>query len=131
MLTFLLAAGAARMERVLAEPANMNQPMNSLPASAPDIRELMPPRDAWPAVYRDGIVWDGHACLPVVRNGDMSPLARHLAAGATFASVNIGADYNTVAETMHVIAGFRDWIAKHPEQYLLTDTVADVLRAKK
>lgn len=111
----------------------MNQPLQqktALNLTAPATLEPLPPRDSWPAVYRDSIVWDAHACLPVIRNGDMSPLERHRAAGATFASVNIGADYNSVAETMHVIAGFRAWIAAHADRFLLVDGIADVRRAK-
>ena len=132
MLSFLLGAGAARMAAAIPEPANMNQPFSTpVPATAPATLEPLMPRADWPQVYRDSIVWDAHACLPVARNGDMSPLERHLKAGATFASVNIAADYNAVGETMHVIAGFRSWIASHPDQYLLVDTLDDIVRAKK
>lgn len=132
MLTFLLAAGAARMEPAIAEPANMNQPFATpVPANAPATLEPLMSRQSWPQVYRDSVVWDAHACLPILRNGDMSPLERHRAAGATFASVNIAADYNAVGETMHVIAGFRAWIAAHGDRFLLVDRVEDVLKAKR
>ena len=93
--------------------------------------ETLLPRDDWPRVYRDNIVWDAHACLPLLPNYDMSALARHRAAGATYVSVNAGMDFNPLNQCIRVIAGFRDWIAKHSDHYLLVESLADITRAKR
>lgn len=90
---------------------------------------LLPPQD-WPQVFKDSIIWDAHACLPLINNYDCSALARHRAAGATFVSVNVGMDFNPLAQCIRVIAGFRDWIAKHSDHYIMVDTLDDVRRAK-
>lgn len=82
------------------------------------------------ALHRAALVWDAHACLPLLPNYDMSALERHRAAGASFVSVNVGMDFNPLGQCIRVIAGFRDWIAKHGEHYLQAETVADVRRAK-
>jgi len=81
-------------------------------------------------LYRSAIIWDAHACLPLEYNADMSPLERHRKAGATFVSVNVGMDFNPLGQVVRVIAGFRDWLARHSDQYLLVETVDDVRRAK-
>lgn len=82
-------------------------------------------------LYRSAIVWDAHACLPLEFNGDMSPLERHRKAGATFVSINVGMDFNPLGQVVRVIAGFRDWIAKNADRYLLAGSVSDVYRAKR
>ncbi|HVJ42316.1 MAG TPA: membrane dipeptidase [Dongiaceae bacterium] len=82
-------------------------------------------------LYRSAIVWDAHACLPLEYNADMSPLERHRKAGATFVSVNVGMDFNPLGQVVRVIAGFRDWLIRHSEHYILVQDVADVRRAKQ
>lgn len=128
MLSFLLAAGAAKMAQPQAEPANMNQPKR--PRGLKPTEPLLA-RESWPSVYRDGIVWDAHACLPLIPNADMSPLQRHRDAGVTYVSVNVGMDFNPLADCIRVIAGFRDWLAKHGDEYCLAGSVADVRHAKE
>ena len=83
------------------------------------------------ALYRSAIVWDAHACLPLEYNADMSPLERHRQAGATFVSVNVGMDFNPLGQVIRVIAGFRDWLARHSDHYLPVQGIADVYRAKR
>ena len=82
-------------------------------------------------LYRDAIVWDAHACMPLAYNHDLSELERHRASGATFLSINVGMDFNPLRQCIRVIAGFRDWIARHPDRFIQAETVADVRRAKK
>ncbi|HTI44783.1 MAG TPA: membrane dipeptidase [Candidatus Nitrosotalea sp.] len=87
---------------------------------------------SWQKVlYESAIVWDAHACLPLEYNADMSPLERHRKAGATFVSVNVGMDFNPLAQVIRVIAGFRDWLSKHSAHYILAQSVEDVRRAKR
>ena len=86
----------------------------------------VPPDD-----YASLIVWDAHACFPLSRQADLSGLERHRAAGATFVFINVGMDYNSLEEIIHVIAGFRRWIHDRSDQYCLVETAQDILLAKK
>jgi membrane dipeptidase len=82
-------------------------------------------------VHARSLVWDAHACLPLVPGTSMAALERHRAAGVTFVSVNVGMDMNPVAQVMRVIAGFRAWLDAHGDGFLLAGSVADVERAKR
>lgn len=82
-------------------------------------------------LYRDALVWDSHACLPLAPGRPMTPLARHRAAGADFVSVNIGMDMNPLSQVMGVIAGFRAWLAENAGEYLLAGSVEDVEQARR
>jgi membrane dipeptidase len=83
------------------------------------------------AVHARSLVWDAHACLPLVPGASMEALERHRAAGVSFVSVNVGMDMNPVAQVMRVIAGFRAWLGAHADNFLLAGSVADVERAKR
>lgn len=84
-----------------------------------------------PEIYRTSIVWDCHSCMPIKANQDLSAVERHRRAGATFVSLNVGMDFNPLGQCIRVVAGFRDWIFKHSDRYLLAGTVEDVKRAKR
>lgn len=81
--------------------------------------------------YEDLIVWDAHACLPLVPAQDMSALERHRAAGATFVHVNVGMDYNSLEQIIRVMAGYRSWLAEHSKRFVLAGSVDDVRQAKQ
>ncbi|HJS31775.1 MAG TPA: membrane dipeptidase [Alphaproteobacteria bacterium] len=81
-------------------------------------------------LYDDALVWDAHSCLPLRAGVDCRDLARHRAAGIDYVSINIGMDFNPVAQIARVVATFRAYIAARPDEYLLAGTVADVHRAK-
>jgi membrane dipeptidase len=82
-------------------------------------------------VHAQSLVWDAHACLPLIPGHSMEALERHRAAGVSFVSVNVGMDMNPLAQVMRVIAGFRAWLAAHDDRFLLAATLADVERAKR
>ena len=84
-----------------------------------------------PAFYRDAIVWDAHSCMPLKPGQDLSALERHHAAGVTYVSINVGMDFNPIGQIVQVLAGYRDWLARHPDRFLLAETVADIARAKR
>src|SRR3954469_14934506 len=84
-----------------------------------------------PEIYRKSIVWDCHSCMPIKANQDLAAAERHRRAGATFVSLNVGMDFNPLAQCIRVIAGVRDWIKKHPDRFILAETAADVRRAKQ
>lgn len=89
------------------------------------------PSDTAARFYESLIVWDAHACLPLVPAQDLSALERHRAAGVTFVHVNVGMDYNPLDQIVRVLAGYRAWLADHPEGFLLAQTVDDVREAKR
>jgi membrane dipeptidase len=93
------------------------------------MRRNLPERAA--ALHRDAIVWDTHAGFSPFPDLDLGFLARWRAAGATYLSVNVG--YDQVMrwdETLRCTAHFRRWLALHPEEFALVETVDDIRRAK-
>jgi membrane dipeptidase len=92
---------------------------------------------SWPisaraqALHSESVVWDAHACLPLIPGQSMAALERHRAAGVTFVSVNVGMCFNPIPQVMRVIAAFRAWIAEHADRYLLPESAEDVRRAKR
>jgi membrane dipeptidase len=84
------------------------------------------------ALLRSGIVWDNHACMPL-RPGDVSflpQLERVRQAGIDVVSLNVSFDVVDPNDAFPMLGTFRDWIRKHPQDYLLADTVADIEAAK-
>ena len=77
-----------------------------------------------------GTIWDAHSCLPLRPGIDMADLERHRRAGAYFVSLNVGMDMNPVADILQVIAWFRDWLARHPDRFVVAETLADVEAAR-
>src|ERR1700743_2943911 len=86
--------------------------------------------ETWPEIYKRSIVWDAHSCMPIKANQDLSGAERHRRAGASFLSLNVGMDFNPLGQCIRVIAGFRDYIRKHADRFILAETVDDVRRAK-
>jgi membrane dipeptidase len=82
-------------------------------------------------LHAAALVWDAHACLPLLPQQSMAALERHRAAGANHVSVNVGMDFNPVSQVMRVIAGFREWIAEHNDRFVLAGSVAEVQQAKR
>jgi len=83
------------------------------------------------ALMAGTMVWDNHGCMPL-RPGDdefLPQLERYRKAGVDVASLNVG--FDLAWEGTHlVLAHYRHWIRRHPEHYLLVESVADVHRAK-
>lgn len=79
---------------------------------------------------RPTIVWDDHACLPLVPNYDVAALERHRQSGVSYVSINVGMDFNPLSQVMRVIAGFRASIAAHADRFVLARSVDDVRRAR-
>lgn len=85
------------------------------------------------AALRDrAIVWDNHACMPL-RPADKSflpQLARHKAAGATVAFLNVSCDCEP-QRPFEMLESFRTWLAARPQEYIIGAGVADIRRAKR
>ncbi len=78
-----------------------------------------------------GIVWDNHACLPFRDTEQWLPsIARYRQAGADAVTINIG-DSQVPLETLSRMAAcIRQFVAAHPEDYVLGLTTADIRAAK-
>ena len=77
------------------------------------------------------LVWDAHACMPIVPNQDLSQLQQYRDIGANFVSLNVGMDFNPLGQIIRVIAGYRDWLLRHVEHYVLVRSYADVAAAQR
>jgi len=84
------------------------------------------------SLMRSGIVWDNHACMPL-RPGDVAflpQLERLRQTGINVVSLNVSFDVVDPCDAFPLLATFRHWIQRHPEHYVLADTVADIEAAK-
>lgn len=81
--------------------------------------------------HSQSLVWDAHACFPLNSNPDLSELTRYKNSGVDFVSINIGMDMDSFDKVIQVLAGFRNYIKAHPDQYLLANTVSDIRKAKE
>ena len=78
------------------------------------------------------IVWDNHSCMPL-RHDDASflpQLARHRAAGANMVIPNASFDGCPPGTALNMLASFRSWLSRHPDEYLIVERVDDIQRAK-
>lgn len=76
------------------------------------------------------IRWDAHSCLPLLSGIDMGVLRRHKLSGFDYVSINVGMDMNPIDQVMKTIAWFRHWLSRHPDEFTLARTMADVKAAK-
>ncbi|WP_313333652.1 dipeptidase [Pseudomonas oryzihabitans] len=77
------------------------------------------------------IRWEAHACLPLVPGQGMSGLSRYRDAGFHHVSINVGMDMTPFATVMQTLAGFRAWLARHADHFLLVSEVANIHRARE
>lgn len=85
------------------------------------------------AVLDGTLVWDNHSCMPL-RPGDerfLPQLERYRRAGTRVVGLNVGFDAVPWAESFRMLAAFRSWLRRHPRQYRLVATVADLTRADR
>jgi len=83
------------------------------------------------ALHRDALVWDNHGCMPFEDTEQwLEQLARYRASGVDVAAINIG-DSNQPLETLiRMAAAIRDYVAKHPEHYVMALNTAAIRAAK-
>ena len=81
-------------------------------------------------IHERALVWDTHACFPLKPNSDLSELKRYKDSGVNFVSLNIGMDMDSFENVIQVLAGFRNQISAHPDEYVLALTVKDILDAQ-
>ena len=61
----------------------------------------------------------------------MGALRRHRKSGFDFVSVNVGMDMNPLDQIMKCIGWFRHWLSRHPDEFVLAGTMADIKAAKQ
>jgi membrane dipeptidase len=81
-------------------------------------------------IHDRALVWDTHACFPLKPNSDLTELKRYKDNGVNFVSLNIGMDMDSFENVIQVLAGFRNHIAAHPDEFVLALSVKDILDAK-
>lgn len=79
------------------------------------------------------VVWDSHACMPLrpMDESFMPQLARHRAAGVSLVILNVAYDASPPETAFAMLASMRGWIARHREDYVLAQSVADIEAAKR
>jgi len=82
-------------------------------------------------IHERALVWDTHACFPLKSNADLGELKRYKVSGVNFVSLNIGMDMDSFENVIQVLARFRNYIASHPNDYVLALTVNDIREAKE
>ena len=83
-------------------------------------------------LLKKSVIWDNHTCMPL-RHGDtefMQQLELHKRIGATVVVINVTFDMYPWHTAFKMLATFRTWVKEHTEDYMLIDTVADVIAAK-
>jgi membrane dipeptidase len=81
-------------------------------------------------IHGQSLVWDTHACFPLKPNADLRELKRYKGSGVNFVSINIGMDMDSFENIFQVLAGYRNYIHSHSEDYVLALSVDDILGAK-
>ncbi|MDX2104552.1 MAG: membrane dipeptidase [Alphaproteobacteria bacterium] len=81
-------------------------------------------------LHADSLVWDAHSCLPLRGDVNLGVLERHRRAGVNHVSINVGMDFNPLAQVIRTLAGFRHQIAQHPEQFVLGTDLAAIEAAR-
>ena len=78
------------------------------------------------------LVWDNHACLPLrpLDETFLPQITRHKAAGVSLVSLNVYFDACAPESAFSMLAALRHWVARHPDDYVLATTVADIEGAK-
>jgi membrane dipeptidase len=78
------------------------------------------------------VIWDNHACMPLRPEDEtfLPQLSRCKAAGVSLVILNICFDMHPAETAFPMLASFRQWISRHPADYVLAQTVADIEEAK-
>src|SRR5215212_5546503 len=82
-------------------------------------------------IHERALVWDTHACFPLQPNADLTELKRYRDSGVNFVSLNIGMDMDSFENVIQVVARYRNYIASHPDDYVLARTVSDIRMAEE
>lgn len=76
------------------------------------------------------IRWEAHTCLPLHPAASFAPLDRYRACGVHHVCINVGMDMNPLQQILPVLAAFRARLLREPGRYVVTDSVADIEKAR-
>jgi membrane dipeptidase len=82
-------------------------------------------------LYAKALVWDDHSGFEPHPKAELANLRRWKDAGVHYLSVDVGYDVIDWRTSLATLAAFRTWIQKHPEDYRLVKTVADIRKARR
>jgi len=82
-------------------------------------------------IHYQSLIWDAHACFPLNPIPDLSQLKRYKDSGVSFVSINIGMDMDAFDKVIQILAGFRQYIRSHPNEYILALSVTDIREARE
>ncbi|MFO0453668.1 MAG: dipeptidase [Pseudomonadota bacterium] len=76
------------------------------------------------------LVWDNHGCMPLRPDDErfLPQLERYRRSGMKIVGLNVAFDAVPWEQTFRMLATFRHWLRRHPKQYRLVETVADLAR---
>lgn len=84
------------------------------------------------ALLNDSFVWDNHGCMPLRPDDEafLPQLARYKAAGVNAVTLNVGYGEQGIEDHIRMLAHFREWLARHGDEYILAESTADIERAR-
>lgn len=79
-------------------------------------------------LLHESIVWENHACMPLRpgNTGYLAELSRYRRIGATLVLLNVSFDQMEWHHGFKMLATFRSWVQRNPEDYLLVESVRDI-----
>jgi membrane dipeptidase len=85
------------------------------------------------ALLRDALVWDNHACLPLFPGDErfLPDLERYRRTGINVVGINIGFGEQSVEQHVRMLAHFRWWLEQRSSEFLIVNSVDDIMRAKE
>lgn len=84
-------------------------------------------------LFGRSIVWDNHTCTTIRpgRADSLRELQRHRQSGVDVVGLNVGFDAAPPEDAVKLIAGFRQWLQAHPDDYALVGQAEDIERARR
>jgi len=86
--------------------------------------------ETWPEIYKRSIIWDAHSCMPIKATRTWRRPSG-IAAPADLRLAECGHGLQPAGAVHPGRRRLSHWIKKHPERFVLAETVADVRRAKQ
>lgn len=83
------------------------------------------------ALLKDALVWDAHGGFTSKPDQTLDELSIWERNHVDFLSVNVGFDIHPWEFAIRTVAAYRHWFAARPERFVLVETSADIMRAKR
>lgn len=82
------------------------------------------------SMNKSPLIWDAHSCIPLHPDATTDHLHRHLKAGVSYVSINVGMDFNPLSQILTTMASFRQQISADPH-LVMANRSADILDAQQ